>query len=37
MIVTSIEPDHLDYFKDFDDIFSAFTAFIRRNFPPEAD
>ncbi|MBI9102962.1 MAG: UDP-N-acetylmuramate--L-alanine ligase [Spirochaetales bacterium] len=28
IILTSIEPDHLDYFKGYDDIFSAFMEFI---------
>jgi UDP-N-acetylmuramate--alanine ligase len=27
LIITSVEPDHLDYYKDFDDILSAFTEF----------
>ncbi|MDX9801398.1 MAG: Mur ligase family protein, partial [Spirochaetia bacterium] len=27
LLVTSIEPDHLDYFKDYDDIFSAFLSY----------
>ncbi len=28
LIVTSIEPDHLDYFRDYDDIFSAFYEYV---------
>jgi UDP-N-acetylmuramate--alanine ligase len=27
LVVTSIEPDHLDYYRDFDDIFSAFLEY----------
>lgn len=27
LLITSVEPDHQDYFKDYEDILSAFTAF----------
>ena len=30
MIITSIEPDHLDYFKDYDDILSAFLSYAEK-------
>ena len=30
LAVTSIEPDHLDYFKDYDDIFSAFLSYAEK-------
>lgn len=30
IIVTSIEPDHLDYFKDYNDIFSAFLSYAEK-------
>ena len=30
MILTSVEPDHLDYFKDMDDISEAFISFIEK-------
>ncbi len=30
IIVTSIEPDHLDYFKDYNDIFSAFISYAEK-------
>ena len=30
IIVTSIEPDHLDYFKDYDDLLSAFLSYAEK-------
>jgi len=30
IIITSIEPDHLDYFKDYDDIFDAFLSYTEK-------
>ena len=30
MIITSIEPDHLDYFKDYNDIFGAFFSYAEK-------
>lgn len=27
MVITSIEPDHLDYFMDFEDILDAFVSY----------
>jgi len=36
IILTSIEPDHLDYFRDYDDILDAFLSYIDR-LPPGGD
>lgn len=36
IILTSIEPDHLDYFKDYDDILDAFLSYIDL-LPPGGD
>jgi UDP-N-acetylmuramate--alanine ligase len=33
LIVTSVEPDHLDYYTDYEDIFSAFLEYVLR-LPP---
>ena len=33
LVITSVEPDHLDYFRDYDDILSAFVAY-GRSLPP---
>ncbi len=30
LVVTSIEPDHLDYFRDYNDIFSAFSSYAEK-------